>query len=84
MSRPNVYAATPNRTATNFARPAEYSEGTVKELYASLPEDVRQSLREQEFEEFIEAAINAGVASEEGEVVEVLSTGESVFRLKIV
>lgn len=59
-------------------------KGTVKELYASLPEDVRQSLREQEFEEFIDAAINAGVASEEGEVVEVLSTGESVFRLKIV
>lgn len=59
-------------------------KGTVKELYASLPEDVRQSLREQEFEEFIDAAINAGVASEEGEVVEVLSTGESVFRLKVV
>jgi hypothetical protein len=58
--------------------------GTVQELYASLPDDVRQSLSEHEFEEFIDAAINAGVASETGEYVEVLSTGQSEFRLKIV
>jgi len=57
--------------------------GTTKDLYLSLPESVRQSLTELEFEEFIDAAISAGVASENGEFVEVLSTGESVFHLKI-
>lgn len=58
--------------------------GTIPELYASLPEVIRQSLGEQEFEEFMDAAINAGVASENGDIVEVLSTGETVFRLKVV
>ena len=65
-------------------REAFERKGTVKQLYASLPEDVRQSLSMHEFEEFIDAAISAGVASEEGDVVEVLSTGETVFRLKVV
>jgi len=57
--------------------------GNTRELYASLPDDVRQSVSEREFGEFIDAAIRAGVASEEGDIVEVLETGESVFRLHV-
>jgi hypothetical protein len=57
--------------------------GTPRQLYETLPDDVRQSLSEAEFEEFIDKAIAAGVASGYGDVVEVLSTGESVFRLQI-
>lgn len=57
--------------------------GTPHQLYASLPTEVRESLKEHEFQDFIDAAIDAGLAIGDGEVVQILSTGESVFRLKI-
>jgi hypothetical protein len=57
--------------------------GTSARLYKSLPIDVRASLGPHEFEQFIEAAINAGVASQYGEIIEVLESGENVFRLRI-
>ena len=66
------------------ARPGVFQRGgTRSQLYATLPQEVRESLTESEFEGFVDSAIAAGVARENGEVVEILSTGETVFRLEL-
>ncbi len=52
-------------------------------LYSSLPDEIRQAISIVEFEQFIESAINAGVATEHEGVVQVLPNGQTVFRLQI-
>jgi hypothetical protein len=57
--------------------------GKLPRLYKSLPEDIRAVLTIEELDEFIEEAVDAGVANRIGEVFEVLPNGDTVLRLKI-
>ncbi len=57
--------------------------GQRKELYETLPPEVKASLSFQEFSEFVDDAIDAGNAREVGEAVHILPNGETEFWLLI-
>jgi hypothetical protein len=57
--------------------------GRPTELYASLPEATRRLLPYGEFVEFLDRAVDAGVAKARFGVYEVLPDGETVLRLTL-
>lgn len=57
--------------------------GSRQSLYALLPETERQFVSFDEFSNFIDDAVAAGVAIEDGNVIEILPNGETVMRLRV-
>jgi len=57
--------------------------GEPAELFAALPDWVRNSMSLLEFEEFLDHVVEAGRANKSGQFYEILPNGETVMRLTL-